>query len=42
MCPAGQERYSKSASWKRPRRSASHMQETIYEMLRERRSVWFG
>ena len=33
---------ARAGSWRRPRRSAPHLQETIYDMLRERRSVWFG
>ncbi len=32
----------RAGSWRRPRRSACNLQETLYDMLRERRSVWFG
>jgi 1-acyl-sn-glycerol-3-phosphate acyltransferase len=40
--PSGQERYSKSRIMDEAEGIRAHMQETIYEMLRERRSVWFG
>jgi len=40
--PSGQERYSKSRVMDEAEKIRSNMQETIYEMLRERRSVWFG
>jgi len=40
--PSGQERYSKSRVMEEAEKIRSNMQETIYEMLRERRSVWFG
>jgi 1-acyl-sn-glycerol-3-phosphate acyltransferase len=40
--PSGQERYSKSRIMDEAESIRTHMQETIYEMLRERRSVWFG
>ena len=31
-----------AGSWTRPRPSAARMQDALYDMLRERRSVWFG
>ena len=40
--PSGQERYSKSRVMEEAEKIRTNMQETIYEMLRERRSVWFG
>ncbi|MGA2521511.1 MAG: 1-acyl-sn-glycerol-3-phosphate acyltransferase [Acidimicrobiales bacterium] len=40
--PSGQERYSKSRVMEEAEKIRSNMQETIYEMLRDRRSVWFG
>jgi len=40
--PAGQERYSKSRVMDEAESIRLHLQETLYEMLRERRSVWFG
>ena len=40
--PPGQERYSKSRVMEEAEKIRINMQETIYEMLRERRSVWFG
>lgn len=40
--PAGQERYSKSRVMDEAERIRTMLQETLYEMLRERRSVWFG
>ena len=40
--PSGQERYSKSRVMEEAEKIRSNMQETIYDMLRERRSVWFG
>jgi len=40
--PSGQERYSKSRVMEEAETIRRHMQETLYEMLRERRSVWFG
>ncbi len=40
--PPGQERYSKSRVMDEAERIRSHLQETLYEMLRERHSVWFG
>jgi 1-acyl-sn-glycerol-3-phosphate acyltransferase len=38
----GQERYSKSRVMEESEAVRARMQETIYEMLRDRRSVWFG
>jgi 1-acyl-sn-glycerol-3-phosphate acyltransferase len=40
--PSGQERYSKSRVMEEAEKIRINMQETIFEMLRERRSVWFG
>ena len=40
--PPGQERYSKSRVMDEAERIRLTMQETLYDMLRERRSVWFG
>ena len=40
--PVGQERYSKSRVMEEAEKIRTAMQETIFEMLRERRSVWFG
>jgi 1-acyl-sn-glycerol-3-phosphate acyltransferase len=40
--PAGQERYSKSKVMEEAERIRGALQETLYEMLRERRSVWRG
>ena len=40
--PSGQERYSKSRIMDEAESIRTHMQETIYDMLRDRRSVWFG
>jgi 1-acyl-sn-glycerol-3-phosphate acyltransferase len=40
--PPGQERYSKSRVMEEAEKIRNTMQETIYEMLRERRSIWFG
>lgn len=40
--PPGQERYSKSRVMEEAENIRMHLQETLYEMLRERRSVWFG
>ena len=40
--PSGQERYSKSRVMEEAETIRMHLQETLYEMLRERRSVWFG
>jgi 1-acyl-sn-glycerol-3-phosphate acyltransferase len=40
--PADQERYSKSRVMEEAERIRTDLQETLYTMLRERRSVWFG
>ena len=40
--PPDQERYSKSRVMDEAERIRSDLQETLYDMLRERRSVWFG
>ncbi len=40
--PPGQERYSKSRVMDEAERIRLLLQETLYDMLRDRRSVWFG
>lgn len=40
--PADQERYSKSRIMEEAERIRSQLQESVYDMLRDRRSVWFG
>jgi 1-acyl-sn-glycerol-3-phosphate acyltransferase len=40
--PPGQERYSKSRIMEEAENIRMALQETLYDMLRERRSVWFG
>ena len=40
--PADQERYSKSRIMEEAERIRSNIQESVYDMLRDRRSVWFG
>jgi 1-acyl-sn-glycerol-3-phosphate acyltransferase len=40
--PTDQERYSKSRIMEESERIRTHIQETVYDMLRDRRSVWFG
>jgi 1-acyl-sn-glycerol-3-phosphate acyltransferase len=40
--PADQERYSKSRIMEESERIRSLLQESVYDMLRDRRSVWFG
>ncbi len=40
--PPGQDRYSKSRVMDEAEKIRMHLQETLYDMLRERRSVWFG
>jgi 1-acyl-sn-glycerol-3-phosphate acyltransferase len=40
--PPAQERYSKSRVMDEAEKIRMHLQETLYDMLRERRSVWFG
>jgi 1-acyl-sn-glycerol-3-phosphate acyltransferase len=40
--PTDQERYSKSRIMEESERIRSQLQEAVYDMLRDRRSVWFG
>src|ERR1700723_2340610 len=40
--PADQERYSKSRIMEEAEHIRSRLQESVYDMLRDRRSVWFG
>ena len=40
--PADQERYSKSRIMEESERVRSQLQEAVYDLLRDRRSVWFG
>jgi 1-acyl-sn-glycerol-3-phosphate acyltransferase len=40
--PSGQERYSKSRIMDEAEKIRATMQETILDMLRDRRSIWFG
>ncbi|HZQ57326.1 MAG TPA: lysophospholipid acyltransferase family protein [Acidimicrobiales bacterium] len=40
--PSGQDRYSKSHVMEESEAVRARMQDTIYDMLRDRRSVWFG
>jgi 1-acyl-sn-glycerol-3-phosphate acyltransferase len=40
--PPDQERYSKSRIMEESERLRTHLQEAVYDMLRDRRSVWFG
>jgi 1-acyl-sn-glycerol-3-phosphate acyltransferase len=40
--PADQDRYSKSRIMEESERIRGHLQEAVYDMLRDRRSVWFG
>jgi len=40
--PADQERYSKSRIMEESERIRTLLQESVYDMLRDRRSVWFG
>jgi 1-acyl-sn-glycerol-3-phosphate acyltransferase len=40
--PADQERYSKSRVMEEAERIRSLLQESVFDMLRDRRSVWFG
>ncbi len=40
--PADQDRYSKSRIMEESERIRSRLQEAVYDMLRDRRSVWFG
>ena len=40
--PQDQERYSKSRVMEESEQIRTHLQEAVYDMLRDRRSVWFG
>ena len=40
--PPDQERYSKSRIMDESEHIRSRLQEAVYDMLRDRRSVWFG
>ena len=40
--PPDQDRYSKSRIMEDSERIRTHLQEAVYDMLRDRRSVWFG
>ena len=40
--PADQERYSKSRIMEESELVRTELQEAVYDMLRDRRSVWFG
>jgi hypothetical protein len=40
--PADQERYSKSRVMEEAEHIRTLIQESVYDMLQERRSVWFG
>ena len=40
--PPDQERYSKSRIMEESERIRTHLQQAVYDMLRDRRSVWFG
>jgi 1-acyl-sn-glycerol-3-phosphate acyltransferase len=40
--PADQDRYSKSRIMEEAERIRTQLQESVYDMLRDRRSVWFG
>jgi hypothetical protein len=40
--PADQDRYSKSRIMEESEQIRSLLQEAVYDMLRDRRSVWFG
>jgi 1-acyl-sn-glycerol-3-phosphate acyltransferase len=40
--PADQERYSKSRIMEEAEQIRAQLQESVYDMLRDRRSVWFG
>ncbi|HVX21095.1 MAG TPA: lysophospholipid acyltransferase family protein [Acidimicrobiales bacterium] len=40
--PAGQDRYSKSRVMDEAEAIRTRLQDTVYDMLRDRRSVWFG
>jgi hypothetical protein len=40
--PADQDRYSKSRIMEESEQIRTLLQESVYDMLRDRRSVWFG
>jgi 1-acyl-sn-glycerol-3-phosphate acyltransferase len=40
--PPDQDRYSKSRIMEESERIRTQLQEAVYDMLRDRRSVWFG
>jgi hypothetical protein len=40
--PADQDRYSKSRVMEEAERIRTLLQESVFDMLRDRRSVWFG
>jgi len=40
--PADQDRYSRSRIMEESERIRAHLQEAVYDMLRDRKSVWFG
>ena len=40
--PADQDRYSKSRIMDESERIRTQLQEAVYDMLRDRRSIWFG
>jgi hypothetical protein len=40
--PPDQDRYSKSRIMEESERIRTQLQEVVYDMLRDRRSVWFG
>ena len=40
--PPDQERYSKSRIMEESEHIRAQLQEAVYDMLRDRRSVWFG
>jgi 1-acyl-sn-glycerol-3-phosphate acyltransferase len=40
--PPDQDRYSKSRIMEESERIRTHLQDAVYDMLRDRRSVWFG
>lgn len=40
--PPDQDRYSKSRIMEESERIRMHLQEAVYDMLRDRRSIWFG
>jgi hypothetical protein len=40
--PADQDRYSKSRIMEESERIRALLQDSVYDMLRDRRSIWFG